>query len=72
MQATGMINAGGKLSRMGTNKALLTINRETVLISYLDEYQAAVPNIYCQLYSLFAAYRKKAIEIAKKKAEIEQ
>ena len=147
MQATGIINAGGKSSRMGTNKALLMINGKTVieqiaaelkkvvssiiivtnsfeqyeflglpmvedkwkdkgplagihaglsaskteknlvvacdmpfvssdlgkvLINYLDEYQAAVPNISGQLHPLFAAYRKDVKEEINRSLENEQ
>lgn len=147
MQATGIINAGGKSSRMGTNKALLTLNGKTVieqiadelkkvvsdiiivtnsfkqyeflglpmvedkwkdmgplagihaglsasktdknlvvacdmpfvsselgtiLISYLDEYEAAVPNISGQLHPLFAAYRKDVKEEINRSLQNEQ
>lgn len=147
IQATGIINAGGKSSRMGTNKALLTINGKTVieqiadelkkvvssiiivtnsfeqyeflglpmvedkwkgmgplagihaglsasetdknlvvacdmpfvssdlgkvLIDFLDEYQAAVPNISGQLHPLFAAYRKDVREEINRSLENEQ
>lgn len=147
IQATGIINAGGKSSRMGTNKALLTINGKTVieqivdelqkvvsniiivtntleqyeflglpmvedkwkgmgplagihaglsasttdknlvvacdmpfvsselgkiLVSYLDEYQAAVPNISGQLHPLFAAYRQDVKEEINRSLQNEQ
>ena len=141
MKTTGIILAGGKSSRMGTNKALLTINGKTVierivnqldqivdeiivvtnqfhdyeflqlpmvedkwkgmgplagiqaglnaatternlvvacdmpfisidlgkyLLSLLDQYQAAVPEISGQLHPLFAAYRKDTLEAISK------
>ena len=141
MKTTGIILAGGKSSRMGTNKALLTIDGKTVierivnqldqivdeiivvtnhfhdyeflqlpmvedkwkdmgplagiqaglnastternlvvacdmpfisidlgkyLLSLLDQYQAAVPEISGQLHPLFAAYRKDTLEAISK------
>ena len=141
MKTTGIILAGGKSSRMGTNKALLTIDGKTVierivnqldqivdeiivvtnqfhdykflqlpmvedkwkgmgplagiqaglnasstarnlvvacdmpfisielgkyLLTQLDQYQAAVPEISGQLHPLFAAYRKDICEAVSK------
>ncbi len=141
MKITGIILAGGKSSRMGTNKALLTIEGKTVierivdqldqivdeiivvtnhfhdyeflqlpmvedkwkgmgplagieaglnastternlvvacdmpfisidlgkyLLTLLDQYQAAVPEISGQLHPLFAAYRKDVLEAVSK------
>ncbi|WP_071393209.1 molybdenum cofactor guanylyltransferase [Bacillus tuaregi] len=147
MKTTAIILAGGKSSRMGTNKALLELNGKTViegiveslhrvadelllvtntpsdyqflhlpmtedkwkgmgplagieaglsasktehnlivacdmpfisvelgryLLSCLEEYQAAVPEISGQLHPLFAAYRKDVCPVVKKSLEENQ
>lgn len=45
MEATGIILAGGRSSRMGTNKALLEINGKTVIENIVNELQPIVNNI---------------------------
>ncbi|MBP2243208.1 molybdopterin-guanine dinucleotide biosynthesis protein A [Cytobacillus eiseniae] len=45
MKATGIIMAGGKSSRMGTNKALLKIGEATVIEKIVAELQKTVSNI---------------------------
>lgn len=45
MEATGIILAGGKSSRMGTNKALLEINGKTVIETICEELDSIVNNI---------------------------
>lgn len=45
MEATGIILAGGKSSRMGVNKALLEINGKTVIETICDELDSIVNNI---------------------------
>lgn len=45
MEATGIILAGGKSSRMGKNKALLEIKGKTVIENVVAELQSAVNNI---------------------------
>lgn len=45
MEATGIILAGGKSSRMGTNKALLEIGGKTVIERIVEEIQPVVNNI---------------------------
>ncbi|MFO1442160.1 molybdenum cofactor guanylyltransferase [Bacillus sp. Bva_UNVM-123] len=45
MTATGIINAGGKSSRMGTNKALLKIGEKTVIEQIADELKKVVSSI---------------------------
>ncbi|WP_449620133.1 molybdenum cofactor guanylyltransferase [Robertmurraya sp. Marseille-Q9965] len=45
METTGIILAGGKSSRMGTNKALLEINGKTVIEKICDELDSIVNNI---------------------------
>lgn len=45
MEATGIILAGGKSSRMGTNKALLNINGKTVIETVCDKLDSIVNNI---------------------------
>lgn len=45
MEATGIILAGGKSSRMGTNKALLEINGATVIENVVEELKSVVNNI---------------------------
>lgn len=45
MDATGIILAGGKSSRMGTNKALLEINGKTVIEAVVEELQSIVNDI---------------------------
>lgn len=45
MEATGIILAGGKSSRMGTNKALLKINGKTVIENVVEELRSIVNNI---------------------------
>lgn len=45
MQATGIILAGGKSSRMGTNKALLLIDGKTVIERIVDEVKETVDEL---------------------------
>jgi len=45
MKTTGIIMAGGKSSRMGTNKALLKIDGKTVIERIADELQKCVDEI---------------------------
>lgn len=45
MKTTGIILAGGKSSRMGTNKALLEINGKTVIENVVKELQRVVNHI---------------------------
>ncbi|MBY0123395.1 molybdenum cofactor guanylyltransferase [Bacillus sp. S/N-304-OC-R1] len=45
MQATGIIMAGGKSSRMGTNKALLMIDGKTVIERIVQELSKTVSDI---------------------------
>lgn len=45
METTGIILAGGKSSRMGTNKALLEINGKTVIENVVRELHRVVNNI---------------------------
>ncbi|KAB2333142.1 molybdenum cofactor guanylyltransferase [Cytobacillus depressus] len=45
MQATGIIIAGGKSSRMGTNKALLKIGGKTVVEKIVSELKGTVSEI---------------------------
>ena len=45
MQSTGIINAGGKSSRMGTNKALLKINGITVIEKIAEQLKKVVSDI---------------------------
>ena len=45
MKTTGIILAGGKSSRMGTNKALLTINGKTVIERIVNQLDQIVDEI---------------------------
>lgn len=45
LEATGIILAGGKSSRMGTNKALLKINGKTVIENVITELEPLVNHI---------------------------
>lgn len=56
MEATGIILAGGKSSRMGKNKALLEIKGKTVIENVVAELQPAVNNIIIVTNS-FEEYR---------------
>ena len=45
MKTTGIILAGGKSSRMGTNKALLTIDGKTVIERIVNQLEQIVDEI---------------------------
>ena len=45
MKTTGIILAGGKSSRMGTNKALLTIEGKTVIERIVEQLDQIVDEI---------------------------
>ena len=45
MKTTGIILAGGKSSRMGTNKALLTIDGKTVIEGIVNQLDNIVDDI---------------------------